>query len=141
MQVDRAVGRRRRLVQSHQHPAVWLAHRALEDLLAVLAQHLVAGHAKQLLRRPVHPGDAEFGIVQNQSVGKLVENRFENAGSLPAWGELRHLTWKLVPIIASRLREFAQPLSNSGGMPPPGSRRIQPKRSESRGLAGWRCNC
>ena len=71
--------------------------RALEDILAVLAQHLLGGHAEELLRGPVDAGDAEFGIVQNQGVGKLVEHRFQNAGSLPAWREswtfdLRYLT-------------------------------------------------
>jgi hypothetical protein len=90
MQADGAVGRRRRLVQAHQDAAAGLAHRALEDLLAMLAQHFIAGHAKELFRRPVYAGDAEFGIVKNQSVGKLVKDRFQNAGSLPAWGELRH---------------------------------------------------
>ena len=44
-------------------PQFGLAHGALKDLLAVLAEHLFAGHAEELFRSPVDPGDAVFGIV------------------------------------------------------------------------------
>ncbi len=90
MQADRAVGRGWGLVQAHQHAASRLAEGALEDVLAMLAEHLLGRHAEEFLRGPVDAGDAELRIVQNQGVGKLVEHRFQYAGLLPTWGELRH---------------------------------------------------
>jgi len=88
MQPDRAVGCGGRLVQTHQDPASGFAQRALEDFLAVFPEHLPGGHAEQFLRGPIDSCYAELRVVQNQSIGKLVEHRFQDTGLLPAWSEL-----------------------------------------------------
>ena len=54
---------------------------ALEDFLAVFPQHLLGGHAEQFFGGPVDAGDAKLRIVQDQSVGKLVENGLQNRWS------------------------------------------------------------
>ena len=46
VQPDCAMRRRGRLIQPHQYPAAWLARRALEDFLAVLAEQFLRSHAE-----------------------------------------------------------------------------------------------
>ena len=56
------------------HPGSHKEH--LEDVLAVFPEHLLGGHAEEFLRGPVDSCYAELRVVQNQSIGKLVEHRF-----------------------------------------------------------------
>jgi hypothetical protein len=76
MQPDRAIGRGGRLIQTHQDPASGFAQGAPEDFLAVLPEHLLGGHAEEFLRGPIDSSYAELRVVEDQSIGKLVEHGF-----------------------------------------------------------------
>ena len=58
------------------------------------------------------------GIVQDQRVGKLVEHGFQNAGSLPPWGELGHAFELILNYSKRGLGQLAQCAAVSGGIAP-----------------------
>ena len=78
-----AVRSRGRLVDAHQHAAAGLADVAVEDFLAVLPDHLLGGHAEELFGGAVDPGDDEVGVVEDQGVRELVEDRSRTSDFCP----------------------------------------------------------
>jgi hypothetical protein len=86
MQANGAVLGGRRLVEADQHAAAGLTADAAEDFLAMFPHHFFRCQTEEFLGGAVDASDSEIRVVQDKSVGKLVENCFQKTGPPPFWG-------------------------------------------------------
>ena len=98
-------------MQTLHQAATGFALPAVECLAAAQTHHLRRLDYEQFLRRPVHPGDLLFVVVQHQGVGKLVEDRLQNVGLLPLRDQFGHISVfsdRAISIIPQRVGEITQ---------------------------------
>ena len=78
------------LVQAHQDAAAGLADGAVEDVLAVLAEHLFGGHAEEFFGRRLTPVTRNSGSYRTRASESWSKTDSSTLVSLPAWSEFGH---------------------------------------------------